>query len=81
MMVRFKRRRLMRLLRELDEVNILMRDNGMKAMAEVVDESAKFAIDEYNAILIALIGIPLLRRGKEQPDKMRLSIHAQSQGE
>lgn len=59
-----QRRRLMRLLRELDEVEYRMRDNGMKALAEVVDESAKFAIDEYNAILIALIGIPLLRRGK-----------------
>jgi hypothetical protein len=59
-----KRQRLMRLLRELEQIEKSMQIYGMDALIKVIEESADFAITEENSALVALIGLPLIKRNQ-----------------
>ena len=59
-----QRRRLNRLLRELDEIESLIRQYGMTAMDEIIRESATFATTNINAGVASVIGVKAVAKAE-----------------
>lgn len=61
-----KRQRLMRLLRELEDVENTLRQYGATALNGVIEESANFAIVQANRAVETVVGTPLIVAGIER---------------
>lgn len=61
-----KKQRLMRLLRELEEAEKLMRQYGTDALEQTIEQSAEFAISQANAAVQGVVGRPIINVGIAQ---------------